>query len=130
MRRVLGALGVLGCLWLRPGAAAPSATQAAPALPLHECRLEHPLQLASVAARCGSLEVPEDRTRPGAAMIELSVAVVPALNRRATAAPLFILAGGPGQAATALYVSFAAAFARVNRNHDIVLIDQRGTGKS
>jgi len=58
------------------------------------------------------------------------VAVVPALNRRARAAPLFLLAGGPGQAATDLYVSFAGAFARVNRNHDIVLLDQRGTGRS
>jgi len=29
-----------------------------------------------------------------------------------------------------MYTSLAAAFARVNRNHDIVLVDQRGTGKS
>jgi pimeloyl-ACP methyl ester carboxylesterase len=58
------------------------------------------------------------------------VAVVPALNRRAEAAPLFLLAGGPGQSAAALYASFAGAFARVNRDHDIVLVDQRGTGKS
>ena len=29
-----------------------------------------------------------------------------------------------------LYVSYAGAFARVNRNHDIVLVDQRGTGRS
>jgi pimeloyl-ACP methyl ester carboxylesterase len=83
-----------------------------------------------VAARCGVLKVPEDRTAPAGAVIELSIAVVPALNRRTTGAPLFVLAGGPGQAATAMYVSFAAAFARVNRNHDIVLVDQRGTGAS
>ena len=41
-----------------------------------------------------------------------------------------MLAGGPGQAATDLYVSYAGAFARVNRNHDIVVVDQRGTGRS
>ncbi len=29
-----------------------------------------------------------------------------------------------------MYASYAAAFARVNRNHDIVLVDQRGTGNS
>jgi pimeloyl-ACP methyl ester carboxylesterase len=97
---------------------------------LHECRLEHPLRLASIAARCGVLTVPEDRTAPGGATIDLSVAVVPALNRRAAAPPLFLLAGGPGQGAMAMYTSYAAAFARVNRNHDIVLVDQRGTGKS
>src|SRR6202790_3189828 len=99
-------------------------------LPLHECRLEHPLRLVSIPARCGVLKVPEDRARPTGAAIDLSIAVVPALNRRAAAAPLFLLAGGPGQGATAMYLSLAPAFARVNRNHDIVLVDQRGTGKS
>src|SRR5713226_4096501 len=123
---LFGALGASCCLGLRPAATAvavPSApSSAAPAarLPLHECRLEHPLRLASIEARCGVLKVPEDRTKPGGATIDLSVAVVPALNRRAEAAPLFLLAGGPGQGATAMYTSYAAAFARVNRNHDIV----------
>jgi pimeloyl-ACP methyl ester carboxylesterase len=113
-----------------PAPAAADARTPAARLALHECRLEHPLRLASIAARCGVLKVPEDRTAPGGATIDLSVAVVPALNRRAAAAPLFLLAGGPGQGATAMYTSYAAAFARVNRNHDIVLVDQRGTGKS
>jgi pimeloyl-ACP methyl ester carboxylesterase len=102
----------------------------APRLSLHECRLEHPQRLASVAARCGVLEVPEDWKTPAGAAINLSIAVVPALNRRTTGAPLFVLAGGPGQGAIAMYASLAAAFARVNRNHDIVLVDQRGTGGS
>jgi pimeloyl-ACP methyl ester carboxylesterase len=106
------------------------ATAAAGTLPLHECRLEHPLRMSSVAARCGALRVAEDPARPSGRSIELRVAVVPALNRRSEAAPLFLLAGGPGQAATDLYVSYAGAFARINRNHDIVLVDQRGTGRS
>jgi pimeloyl-ACP methyl ester carboxylesterase len=124
-RRVsaLLALGVGALLARSPAVAAAS-------LPLHECRLEHPLRLTSVQARCGNLRVPEDRLRPDGAHIDLAIAVVPALNRRAAAPPLFLLAGGPGQAASAMYTSFAAAFARVNRNHDIVLVDQRGTGKS
>jgi pimeloyl-ACP methyl ester carboxylesterase len=121
---VLGTAG--SCLW----PLSPDAATAAARLPLHECRLEHPLQLASMPARCGVLKVPEDRSQIGGATIDLNIAVVPALNRRATAAPLFLLAGGPGQGATAMYTSLAAAFARVNRNHDIVLLDQRGTGKS
>src|SRR6202789_2859142 len=124
MRRVFTAL-VCGCLWSWPAAGADTRR-----LPLHECRVEHPLRLASIPARCGVLEVPEDRAQPGGATIDLSVAVVPALNRQAAAAPVFLLAGGPGQGATAMYASLAAAFARVNRNHDIVLVDQRGTGNS
>ena len=103
---------------------------AATELSLHDCRLEHPLRMSSIAARCGRLAVPEDPARPQGASIELHVAVVPALNRRETAAPLFLLAGGPGQAASDLYTSYAGAFARINRNHAIVLVDQRGTGRS
>ena len=122
-------VALASALWLWPVKAGPAQARAGP-LPMHECRLEHPLRLASIAARCGMLTVPEDRTRPSGATIDLSVAVVPALNRRSAAAPLFILAGGPGQGATAMYASYAAAFGRVHRNHDIVLVDQRGTGSS
>jgi pimeloyl-ACP methyl ester carboxylesterase len=120
----------IGCLCAASTAARAADAPAPTALPLHECRLEHPLKLSSVAARCGILKVAEDPAHTAGAAIDLSVAVIPALNRRARAAPLFLLAGGPGQAASDLYVSFAGAFARVNRNHDIVLLDQRGTGKS
>src|SRR6266850_1294237 len=114
-----------------PGASPlPSISPSPDILALQECRLEHPLRIAAVAARCGILKVPEDPEHPAGASIDLRVAVVPALNRRSAAAPLFLLAGGPGQAATDLYASYAGAFARVNRNHDIVLVDQRGTGRS
>jgi pimeloyl-ACP methyl ester carboxylesterase len=132
MRSALTALviGACGCMAAAAAPATAAPARPPPTLSLHECRLEHPLRLASIAARCGVLKVPEDRTRPGGATIDLSVAVVPALNRRAAAPPLFLLAGGPGQGATAMYVSFASAFARANRNHAIVLVDQRGTGNS
>jgi pimeloyl-ACP methyl ester carboxylesterase len=43
--------------------------------------------------------------------------------------PLFILAGGPGQAASFLG-PFAAALTGVRKDRDIVLVDQRGTGRS
>ncbi len=103
---------------------------AADTLPLAECRLEHPLKVSSVAARCGTLSVPLDRGQPDRDKIALRVAVVPALNRRSTSAPLFLLAGGPGQSAADMYVALSGAFARINRDHDIVLLDQRGTGRS
>jgi pimeloyl-ACP methyl ester carboxylesterase len=127
--RAAGAMCVL-CLGAASTAAGAAYAPAPTALPLHECRLEHPLKLTSVAARCGTLKVALDPAHAAGAAIDLRVAVIPALNRRTRAAPLFLLAGGPGQAATDLYVSFAGAFARVNRNHDIVLLDQRGTGRS
>jgi pimeloyl-ACP methyl ester carboxylesterase len=121
---VLMAFGV-GAWWARPAAA-----EDAGLLPTIECRLEHPLRLSSIAARCGTLRVPIDREHPKEGFVDLKVAVVPALNRRSTAAPLFLLAGGPGQSAMQVYVALSSAFARINRNHAIVLLDQRGTGYS
>jgi pimeloyl-ACP methyl ester carboxylesterase len=132
MRKALALSAFCGSLaaggaWPAPAGAA---SLVSPQFSLHECRLEHPLRLASLAARCGVLQVPEDMSAPAGASIDLNIAVVPALNRRTTGAPLFLLAGGPGQGATGMYMGLAAAFARVNRNHDIVLVDQRGTGRS
>jgi pimeloyl-ACP methyl ester carboxylesterase len=124
-------VGRFACVFFAIFAVGTSARAAAATpLGLSDCRLEHPLELTSVPARCGRLRVAENPAQASGRSIDLSVAVVPALNRRAAAAPLFLLAGGPGQAASDLYVSLAGAFARINRDHDIVLVDQRGTGKS
>ena len=41
-----------------------------------------------------------------------------------------MLAGGPGMAATTFYSTVAPAFERIHRDRDIVLLDQRGTGRS
>jgi len=122
---LLAALCVQGALGGNRTASAATAT-----LALDPCRLEHPLHLSSEAARCGVLEVPEDRGAPEDARIGLRIAVVPALNRNSTAPPLFLLAGGPGQSAVDLYTSAAPAFGRINRDHSIVMVDQRGTGGS
>jgi pimeloyl-ACP methyl ester carboxylesterase len=129
MRQVTGALVWVG-LSVYAWWALPAAAEDAPTLPMIECRLEHPLHLTSIPARCGTLRVPLDREHPKEGSVDLKVAVVPALNRRSTAAPLFLLAGGPGQSAMQVYVSLNAAFSRINRNHAIVLLDQRGTGHS
>jgi pimeloyl-ACP methyl ester carboxylesterase len=130
MRNSVAAV-LLGGICLFAIARADAEGTAVPGLPpLHDCRLEHPLRLSSEAARCTSLSLPENRALPNGRHVVLAIAVVPALNRRSRAAPLFILAGGPGQSAIDLYASFAAAFARINRDHDVVLVDQRGTGRS
>jgi pimeloyl-ACP methyl ester carboxylesterase len=101
-----------------------------PPLVLSPCRLEHPTGLASLEAECGYLAVPESRATTGGRQLRLFVARIPSLSRRRAPEPLFILAGGPGLGASTFYTSAAAAFARIRRNHDIVIVDQRGTGKS
>lgn len=101
-----------------------------PAVAFSPCQLVHPAGIATVAAECTRIPVPADIDHPGGPRIELFVARVPAISARKAADPLFIFAGGPGAAASEFYAGVAPAFARVNRDRDIVLVDQRGTGRS
>lgn len=104
---------------------------AAPQIPtLSPCELEHPQRLTIVAAECGELTVPENPAKPAGRQIRLAFARIPAISRRKQPDPLFVLPGGPGMAATTFYAMVAPVFARIHRSRDIVLLDQRGTGKS
>jgi pimeloyl-ACP methyl ester carboxylesterase len=94
-------------------------------LRLAECRLPN----VATAAQCGTLEVPEDRSKPAGRRISVFAAILPANTVTPKDDPLVILAGGPGQAASFLG-PFAARLAELRRTRDIVLIDQRGTGRS
>lgn len=67
---------------------------------------------------------------PDGRRIDLAVAVLPATSRRRLPEPLVFITGGPGQSALESYVMARGAFARINRDRDIVLVDQRGTGRS
>jgi len=104
-------------------------TSAAP-LALEECRLSSETGGGSVAARCGWLAVPENREQPDGKQVRLHVAVLPSLRTEPAGDPLFVLSGGPGQAAGDFYISIAPALARIRRDRDIVVVDQRGTGRS
>jgi len=80
-------------------------------------------------AYCGTLTVFEDRTRQAGRQVKLWIVILPAV-RPTAADPLFFLAGGPGQGAAQLARQIRVAFRSVQRTRDIVLVDQRGTGKS
>jgi pimeloyl-ACP methyl ester carboxylesterase len=93
---------------------------------LDTCRLPG----VDVAARCGGLEVWEDREAKSGRRIKLDIAVIPARLRARQADPIVVLAGGPGQGAVSLASQVLPLFTRLNDARDIVLIDQRGTGNS
>jgi pimeloyl-ACP methyl ester carboxylesterase len=117
--------------WLLAACLAPAAAALADGpVALSDCRLRHPAGLGSVPARCGTLEVAENPAEPLGRRIRLEIALVPALAPGAGQAPLFIVAGGPGQAASDFYAAYAAAFAPAGRSRDLVILDQRGTGGS
>lgn len=75
------------------------------------------------------MSVPEDHAHPGGNSIKIHVAVVPSLARRPDPDPVYFFAGGPGQAASDIG-ALVSALADLRKKRDIVLVDQRGTGKS
>lgn len=83
-----------------------------------------------VDAYCGTLKVYENRETKQGRQIDLNIVVLPALRSDAQPDPLFFLAGGPGQGAAKLAKLVRTMFSSVQRERDIVLVDQRGTGKS
>lgn len=83
-----------------------------------------------VDAYCGTLSVFEDRAARSGRRISLNIVVLPAFGSQGPPDPLFFLAGGPGQAAAQLAPAVREMFREVQRQRDIVLVDQRGTGKS
>jgi pimeloyl-ACP methyl ester carboxylesterase len=120
--RATAALAV-ACLGV--GACGDGGGAARPPPAFTECRLPR----LPVAAQCGTLEVPENRDAPHGRAITLTVAVLRANTLSPRPDPLFMLAGGPGQAATFLG-PLAAQMINVRKDRDIILVDQRGTGRS
>lgn len=128
MKNRLFALVMLSC-----AAAAPFRIFASDATPRtvawEECGVDG-IAGGTASARCGWFEVPENRDEPGGRTLRLRITVVPALRLQPEKDALLILAGGPGQAAHDVYASASGAFAAIRRDRDILLVDQRGTGRS
>jgi pimeloyl-ACP methyl ester carboxylesterase len=61
--------------------------------------------------------------------LTLNILRLPAIRDRGAQA-VFILAGGPGQAASDLAPMLGYRFHHLQQNHDLVFVDQRGTGES
>jgi pimeloyl-ACP methyl ester carboxylesterase len=93
-------------------------------LPLRPCVVQ------GVAAKCGTLLVPENRDTGLGPRIGLGVVVVPARRRPARSDAFAYLAGGPGGAASEQTAAVTGIWSGVHERHDILLVDQRGTGGS
>lgn len=83
----------------------------------------------SLMAFCSTLEVPEDHANPNGRQLELAISWLPATGE-AEPDPIFMLAGGPGQAARGTFPMLAGAFTEARKKRHIILLDQRGTGDS
>jgi len=81
-------------------------------------------------AYCGTYTVSENRETKQGRKIDLRIIVLPALSNEPSPDPVFFLAGGPGQGAAELARGVKEFFRTIQTDRDIVLVDQRGTGKS
>jgi pimeloyl-ACP methyl ester carboxylesterase len=118
---VIGAALLIGC---QP-AANDTVSGMPKAIALADCRVKD----FDGVARCANVSVPEDSGKPDGKKIEIFVALLPSLSPQPASDPLFLFAGGPGQAAGDLG-RLVSTMQSVRKTRNIVLVDQRGTGKS
>jgi pimeloyl-ACP methyl ester carboxylesterase len=98
-------------------------------------RTASPLQLKSctvqgLAARCGTLMVPEDRLSGTGRLIPIRFVVFPARGPSRAPDPVVDLSGGPGGSAVGDIPAVLPQLGVLGQRRDLVFIDQRGTGGS
>jgi pimeloyl-ACP methyl ester carboxylesterase len=93
-------------------------------------RAPHPCKVPGVAeeVRCATYAVWEDREAKKGRKIGINVVLLPAKGPDKAPDPIFFFGGGPGQGIAGNAEGLAQDPARQKR--DIVLVDQRGTGRS
>lgn len=109
-----------------PAASAPTPPTSPAASRLAPCTVEDTHE----PALCGTYPVWEDREAKRGRKISLNVLVLPALEGMPPGGSAFtFLDGGPGAAATRVAAGFMND-KELRRHRDILLVDQRGTGRS
>ncbi len=78
---------------------------------------------------CGTYSVFENRQTRAGRKIDLRIMILPAATATPAPDPVFPLAGGPGQSAVDDFL-LAGYLNNWRKQRDVVLVDQRGTGKS
>ena len=112
----------------RPGAAADKPTLKARtigSIPFEPCRTSD----ANIEGLCGKYEVYENRKSQTGRKIALNIMVLPAVSEKPAPDPWIAIAGGPGQSSVEAY-PLAGYTTKIRQQRDVVLVDQRGTGKS
>ena len=92
--RCIGVVGLALFMVINPLTV--NAQTADPGLTLTPCHIKGVEDLA----QCGTLQVPENRSKPLGRMIALNIDILPPSGGQPTKEPLYLQAGGPGQAAT------------------------------
>ena len=80
---------------------------------------------------CGSVAVPLERTVPSKGTIRVHFRVLPReITDNPSAGTIVVVAGGPGQSTIDQFQWAQSAFRGLLADHDLLLVDNRGTGAS
>jgi pimeloyl-ACP methyl ester carboxylesterase len=118
----------LACLCLL--APALSSAQQASKRPIHQKLKPCKVEGIKEEVLCGTMPVWENRTTKSGRKIDLYMVVLPALSATPAPDPVFYLSGGPGYGSAGAAAGMAEFLSEVRKQRDIVLLDQRGIGKS
>ncbi|HEY4284971.1 MAG TPA: alpha/beta fold hydrolase [Chthoniobacterales bacterium] len=124
MRNFLSAALVLASavtLWTAVATDRP-ANAATSAVTLTPCHVEG----VKEEVRCGVYNVFENRRARTGRQLPLKIVVLPAQHPHPDQGPIFYMAGGPGETATEL-VGLVISWGDADE-HDVVIVDERGTG--
>ena len=123
MIRTPRVLAAVALLTLNLHAVAAGSTASAKLTPCHVPGLDEEV-------RCGTYEVFENRAAHKGRKIALNIVVLLSKRTKAADDPLVFLAGGGVAPATGYALFLSGAFSTLREQRDILLVDQRGTGRS
>ncbi|PCK31840.1 alpha/beta fold hydrolase [Pseudoalteromonas piscicida] len=98
---------------------------ATPSVELWDCYAKN----LSDRAQCGKISQPLSEGK-AEQKIDIHFMVIPAIKPLYPQEAVLAFAGGPGQSATEIAANFESILKYARESRDIILVDQRGTGKS
>ncbi len=98
------------------------------ALEFERCQIT--FEAVALDAECASLKRPENPSQPNARKIDLFVAKLAAKTVEPAADAFTVIQGGPGGSSIDMAINFRQVLDMVRAKRDVLIVDQRGTGRS
>ena len=111
-------IALAACFWVHPSLA----------LEFKRCQIS--LEAHSIDAECATLTRPENPTKPDGKKIDLFVTKLSAKTVDPAQDAFTLIQGGPGGSSVDMAITLAQMLDMVRNKRDVIIIDQRGTGRS
>ena len=87
-------------------------------------------QAIELDAECATFTRPENPNDPDSRLIDLSVIKLSSWSPRPEPDAFTVIQGGPGASSIDLILGYSLVFDEIRKKRDIIVLDQRGTGRS